>query len=674
MSRTKLTINNVAYTIARQNLLPKGGRQFTIDSRPWQPGDPAQKEVALWNVDGPQLYSYEQIAEGQQAGPLGIAYTDGADSRWSDTLCLGPAITSLTLTGSDTPHPMVLLDVNALLDQNTGLDGSPNPGNVVDIAWTQGATAGEYYAYFVRDGYVTKVNLASLTVVATHSFLDSAVAAIATQTPAATRELSVALASSAYQVAQPIASGADDTWTQNSAGQVVARFGQDSLRVVGMATNSGQVTVSGNPLTSTVTMAAPAWSTVTNIVGAQLSPTGFVLDGYRWVMGTTKGPYYIDPQLGQPYPLIPEMDNNSENRVLAWWSFLGVLIGTRYGTRWQKANIGRSFGVESFAENRTTVQGYATAMDASIRWIYQALYNPNTNTTWLLAWHPDLRELRQDVLVSPFVIGKFSGNAVSRAMRWVGTANQARTTQVLLMGNNTNGAYMIVGETPTEIDDSNYRYTTSGTAYFTELRRFPHLLKDIEAIEFESASCTANRTIGVALVVAGDAAQPATVTLAGTTAGVNDTISTNGYQRRLFVDNSGVPLTTVSSRRFYPQLTFTSNVATASPQVVGMIRVYYTLRPLLIDEITVHLQLQDDNISTAYDQALALDALQSAGPVLVQDDWYSNSYYVRVADLNYGPEAEDNGGSPDRPKDGGILVVTLKMHRWNVSGNGAVPA
>ena len=113
-----------------------------MDSRSWQPGDPAQKEVALWQTDGPQLYSYEELNEGQQQGPLGVAYCDGTDSRWPNMHTLGPAITTITLTGSDTSHPMMLLDVSALLDQNTGLDASPNPGNVVDIQWIQGSTAG----------------------------------------------------------------------------------------------------------------------------------------------------------------------------------------------------------------------------------------------------------------------------------------------------------------------------------------------------------------------------------------------------------------------------------------------------------------------------------------------------------------------------------------------------
>ena len=675
MSRTQLGINGKVYRFAHTaSLEPKGGRAFSIISRYWQPGMPADKKVALWHVDGPQLYSYEQVASGSDEGVLAVEYGDGIDTRWSDMMTLGPAITTLTLTNADTPHPETLLDGNALLDTTTALDGSPNPGNVADIEWTQGGTVDEYYAYFVRDGYVTKVNLATLAVVETKAFMDSALYAIATQTPIGLREVSVALQSSAYQVAYPIASGSGDTWTANTGSQIQRVFGVTPDRIVGESSSSGQLVVNGNILTSVVTMLAPAWATVTTITGTELTPTGFVVDGYRWIIGTTGGPYYIDPFLGTPYALIPEMDINPENgRQMSYWSFLGAIIPSRYGARWQKDAVGQSFGVETFPGNRSTVQGYPTAGAGSTRWFYQAVYNSLTTTTWLLAWHPDSRELRPGVILSPFVIGKFAGNAVCRAMEWVGTSNQARTTQVLLLGNNTNGASMLVGETPQEIDDPAYRYVTAGTAYMTELRRYPHLLKDVEAIEFETANATVNRTITVSMVVAGDAAGSTTITLTGATAGVNDVISTNGYQRRLFVSDAGVPLATATGRRLKPQFAFATNDNSLSAQIIGPIRVYYTLRPIQINEITIQIQLQNDARADAYDKLLELQALENSRPVLIEDDWYGNSYYVRVASVEAPPELLQQGGSPDRPKDGQVFVVSMKLHRWITTSTGITP-
>jgi len=676
LSRTHLSINGSLYQFARKDA-PRvtGGRQFSVAASPWQPGDPAQKLSALWQVDGPALYSYEEIPQGQPEGHLAVAWTDGTDSRWTDTHVLAPALTGITLSGSDTPFSMTLLDQTALLDQNTGLDVSPISGNVEKIDYTVDTAGTAYYAYFMRGNYVTKVNLSTLAVAETKVFADITTDLIATQTPTAVRELSVALTSTAYQVAAPIST--TDTWNANTSSVVQRIFGMDAQRVVGLSlptATSGQITVQGNILTSTTTMMASAWATVTNIVGAQIVPTGFITDAARWLISTSRGPYPIDPKLGSPYPLIPEMDNNTETgRNPSYWSFLGALLPSRYGVRWQKSNQGRSFGVETFPENRTVVQGYPTAIDSSTRWNYQSVYNVNTGTTWLLAFHPDTRETRPNVVASPFVIGKFASSSVSRAMKWVGTANQYRSTQILLLGKGTEAAYMIVGETPTEIDDTAYRYTSTGTGYFTELRRYPNLIKDIEAIEFESANCTANQTITVSLVSSGDAAGATTVTLNGTTAGVNDTIKTNGYQRRLFVSNAGVPNTSASGRRFYPQLAFSTNTSSTSPQVIGPIRVYYTLRPVLTETITTYLQLQDDQVSTAYDQLVALQALENAAPVVVQDDFYGNTYSVRVKSVDAPPELLDQGGSPDRPRDGSVYVVPLTMVKWITTGTGITP-
>ena len=679
MSRTNISINGALYQFARKDA-PRvtGGRQFSIEQTPWQPGDAAAKMVAAWDVDGPALYSYEKISDEKPTSHLGIAYTDGTDSRWADTLTLGPALTGITLSTSDAPFSMTLLDMTARLDENTGLDASPISGNVEKIEWTVDTAGTAYYAYFARGNYVSKINLSTLALVETKAFTDTVTDLIATQTPAALRELSVALTSAAYQVADPISTA--DTWSVNSTNQVQRIFGMDAQRIVGMslpAATSGQITVNGNILAggaSPVTMASPLWSTVTTIIGSQIVPTGFITDASRWIMSTSRGPYPIDPRLGQPYPLIPEMDNNTETgRNPSYWTFLGALLPSRYGVRWQKANAGKSFGVETFPENRTPVQGYPTAIDSSTRWNYQSVYNVNTGTTWLLAFHPDPREKREGVAVSPFVIGKYSGSSVSRAARWVGTANQYRSTQILLAGKGTEAVYMIVGETPNEIDDSAYRFATSGTAYFTELRRFPHLIKDVEAIEFETTNCTANQTITVSLVSSGDAAGATTVTLNGSTTGVNDTIKTNGYQRRLFVSNAGVPNTSASGRRFYPELAFSTNTSSSSPQVVGPLRVYYTLRPVLTEVITAYIQLQDNQVSTAYDQAKALIALENASPVLVTDDFYGDSYYARIKNVDMPPELIDAGGSPDRPRDGSVYVVTVTMVKWITTGTGITP-
>lgn len=673
MSRTVFSINSKTYQIALKDSVPTGGRQFAIEQQAWQPGDPAEPSVAVWKSDGPGLFSYEETDEAHPTGYLGIEY--GCDSRWSDTLTLPPLLSTITLTGFDTPHPETLLDVSALLDQNTGLDGSPTAGNVTAIAMSPDATGATQYLYFARGNYVTKVNAATLAVVSTTAFLDTVTDLIATQTPSNVREVSAALQASAYQVATPIATGAVDTWAANSSGEIARVFGKDPQRIVEGQLSSGVTNWRGNILAGAATMLAPVWNTVASIVGGpQLIPTGFTTDGYRWICATSSGPYVLDPQLGSLYALLPTTDNNPENgRNVSFWEFLGAIIPGRYGIRWQKANQGRSFGVESFEGNRSPVTGYPTAQDGSTRWHYEVVQNTSTSTAWLVAFHPDNRETRPNRVMSPFVIGKIPSSAVSRAMKWVGTANQQRTTPVVVMGNGTNALSMLVGETPQEIDDTNYKYALTDTAYFTELRRFQHSLKDVEAISFEVANATVNRTIAVAMKFSGDIGQPTTVSLAGTTAGVNDTISTNGYQRRLFVTNAGVPLTTATGRRLQPQLTFLTNDSSQSPQIIGDITVHYTLRPITVDQVTVYLHLENFAGRTAYDQAQELMALQDAAPTLVDDDYWGDTYYVRVVDARIPPELKNEGASNDRPRDGGEWIVPVVMRKWLTSGTGVTP-
>ena len=186
---------------------------------------------------------------------------------------------------------MTLLDTTALLDMTTGLDASPISGNVEKIDWTVDTAGTVYYAYFMRGNYVTKGHLSTLVVTESKVFADTATDLIATQTPTAARELSVAFTSSAYQVAVPIST--TDTWAANSSGTVQRIFGMDAQRIVALSlptATSGQITVQGNILSSVVTMLAPAWATVTNIVGSQIVPTGFITDAARWLISTSRGP------------------------------------------------------------------------------------------------------------------------------------------------------------------------------------------------------------------------------------------------------------------------------------------------------------------------------------------------------------------------------------------------
>lgn len=670
MSVTHLSLAGALYKWAEANLIPTGGRQYSVDSIPWQEGDPAQKLSAIWNIDGPQLFSNETISEQAPVGPLLTDYTDGCDTRWENVLTLAPAQTSAKISTLDVGGgPELMLDVASLLDLNSFLDTSPLAANCSDIEQVQAYTSsGILYAYFARGNFVTKIRLTDLAIIDNAVFTDFVTDLQGSQTASGVREISAALKIAAYQAAQ--VTDGSDTWGANSGSQQITNFGQPPDRIVGL---TGNIEVLGNILTGAVTMAAPNWLQVTTqnsgnaVVGQQITPTGFVNDGYIWYIMTNRGPYVLDPKQGSVYPMIPEIDMNSENgRQPFYSSFVGAIYGLRTGSRWQKGGNGASFGVETYAANRSPVQGYPTAGAASTRWIYQAIFNKNTNTTWLLAWHPDEREVRQNRIASPFVIGKLAGNAVSRSMAWIGNANESRSTQILLMGFNAEANYIVVGETPQEIDDPNYLYASSGTWWGTEMYRYPHLLKQIEAVEFEAVGCSAGQTItaGVQLTI-GDTVT--TITLNGSLPDVNNIVTSSGYTQRLFVDNSSVWNPSAAGYRVKPFITMTTDDSTKSPKVLGALRVYFTLRPLLINKYTWIVELKGNNQKTAYDQLGDLQALQTVGPVAIEDS-FSDKFYVRVDDVVVMSEALPPT-NPDRAKDGLTLLVKIVSKQWITAPN-----
>ena len=234
---------------------------------------------------------------------------------------------------------------------------------------------------------------------------------------------------------------------------------------------------------------------------------------------------------------------------------------------------------------------------------------------------------------SPHVIATFSA-VQSRVLAYVGTINGLRTNHTLVGGHGSNMFWTTIGRTVREIDDTNYRYAASGTTYLTELRRKPEVIKDIEAVEFESASATVNRTI------------TAGISIDGATAVTLTAVNSNGFQRQIAV-SGGAPLTTLQGgHRIKPQIAYVTNVNTAAPQVVGTLRVWWRERPETLREFSFGLEVMDGDVHTAEELADNLEALVENVQVLMDEDVDNDSYYVRV-DRATVKEVVDQGGGSD---------------------------
>ena len=663
--QTHIKLNSATYKLARKSLVPQGSREWNARMRPSERGDPGDLLHADWHTWGSNLHSFEEPEGPDGEGYLGVDYSLGIDTRWPGRAVLGPAITTITLSTHDQSYTASIMDEStAVSDSNWYLDAPPSSGNVTDIEVFKGG--GSTYAYLARGQFVSKVDLSDMALeVGTQTFPDRVWTLQKTLAANTAAEMSAGMAEAAYQVMDVCATPPSlDSWRENTDGEIAKIIRVAADRVAGLH----RQTIKGNVLTGSVTMYNPNWNTVATISVQNLVPTGFALDGNIWVPVYDDGPYILDADEDQFFPLIPEIDKDSANRAVGTWFPLGVLFNHRYGARWYRAGNGTSWGPEAYSGNRSPVHGQVMSFAGTERWLYMAVLSPKDTKPYLVAFRPE-GDPRSPIGYAPYVLGRISetDNIRVDAMRYVGTVDGLRTNPTLIGGLSGNAWHMTLGRDVQETEDSNYRFATSGTSFLTVLRRYPHMIKDLESWEITGSNCTANRTITLSI---GSGAVNSGTTTAGTVAGLNDTIKSNGGARRLFVDDSGVPLSVATgTTQPRPILQLSSNVNTDSPVAEGLLRIYYRVRPVQTREIVAYLELDDSNpAATTEDQSTALQNLvDQSGPVTCTDAW-GDAIYVKVTQVET-QEVLDQGVGPERqPRP--VQLAKVTMVTWaTVSGS-----
>ena len=672
--QTHVTLNSQRYKIARQTLIPTGARQWNTSQRPSQVTDPKVLQSAEREF-GPHFYSSERTGADGSPGYLGTDYCIDADTRWADRLTLGPLINSLTLSTHDSTYTNTPVDSTYVADSTLYLDGSPSADTVEDIELVESQSG--TYAYFARGRFIAKVNAA----VATPTLQNDTVVTpgkvwtlLTTYVGTNSAELSAGMARDAYWVNNQFAVAPNrDAWAPNTASAVARVLRQSPSRIVGM----DERTVQGNIISGSVTMASPNWNTITTIPGERITPTGFALDGSQWILGYDNGPYMLDEAESAFWPLMPELDRHLDNcRGMTTWFPLGAIIPLASGPRYQRGGFGNSWGPTRYEGNRsssstlTGVTGVATAHAGWEGWLYQAIYNPVTTSTYLIAYNLDGDE-RSPINARPYVIARLSASSLRcNALKYIGTANGVRTSRTLLGGIGSNGWWMTIGEPSDESDDTNYRYASSGTWYGTTMRRYPHMIKDLEAIEVETDDCAAARTATLTVYTWDASGTESSVTLNGSVSGVNDAIAADGVHRRLFVTNSSVPNTGAAGvRRIKPSIALSSNVATTSPTVEGKVRVFYWLRSIMATEHVVFFEL-DGSIPgkvAAEQETDLLNLVDGSGPVALIDN-FGDTKYVTVTQVEVVEALDKGRGAEQTPTP--VQMARVRMVEWpTVSGS-----
>lgn len=647
--RDSIRIAGIPYKVATT---AKGELAYSWEARPSQPGDPGGIAYAEWRVDGPDLFSYEG-----EGGYLGRDYGANTDGRWEGVDCLGPLINTITLSTYDLEH-----SGSALGSTDAELGVSMLLGSAVDVSESDGQATvqanGTWYAYVTRGQIPAKVALDTMTLNRANVTLPApATSVVATKNPTATnrREVSIAVGEgAAYRVVKESDIGiepAPDSWSVNSSGQSARIFGIAPDRTILISDK----TVKGNIQTGSVTMTSPTWNTVATLTNLDAIPTGFGLDGPFWTIGTSVGPLYLDKDTAEFKQIMPEIDYSTENcRNMAPWFGLGLVIPLRDGARYLNSGTGRSWGVENFLGNASPVQGYPTGGDGSTRWYVQAVYNEEDGDTYLVAWRPRQAGDQHPYPYSPHVIAKFS-STLCRYIDYLGTAGGERTNPTWMGGYGINAFYFTAGRTSRWIDDANYRFAASGTTYLTELRRQPSVIKDIEAVEFETAGCAAGRTVSVYVSLDGASAVQ-----------VGSTVSANGFQR-LLATSGGAPLSTLHGGRFLkPEIRYATNASATSPQVRGSLRMRYRTRPHLVNVHKFTVEITDTNVKSNDEMRDYLMTQWGSGPISLDDGPEQLSgTYARINEVTVSQGRDSVGG--DTSSRNFSWYATVEAVEWQTS-------
>lgn len=523
---------------------------------------------------------------------------------------------------------------------------------------------GQRFLYVIRGKNVAKLCVAQMCLTDPGTVItlaENATSILATETTSGTKELSIGMASTAYEVISAIASpGSADTHAANTASKVCRILAQASDRVVGLT----GATAKGLILSGT-TMGAPStnWNDVATISGIQgIESTGFAQDGQVWIWGTNKGPFELNADTLNFAPLIDETGLNMENcRAMGRWSFLHALIPTVTAFRYQKDGDGASIGPEMFPRNMSPVQGVVTGFASTTRGMFVALYNPATRNTYLLYGRPARDGEYHSNPVSWFTIAKVPALRVDFLRNL--DRDGGRVNPTLVGGYGSNLFSMTMGRSERWPDDEFYAYASPGTWYGTEMRRSASMLKDLEAVEFFSVA-DIQGTITVGFTVDGGSLHQLTGTLK-TDAGVaiNGPAVTSGPQRLLFVDDTGAPLSWASGTFIKPQLTMVESDTFTSSVVKGTLRLYYRARPRMTQMLDTTFVLDSSTpTADADEQATALLALEGSGPVAMTDHKNVTSYW-RIDAIHIGTQKAASGGTQDVGRQD-ISIATIHATRW----------
>ena len=623
-SEGTVVLNGVPYRLVSERLLPSGRRGITRQTRRSDGSDRAITRTRKWKLSGPIGQSRER-----DDGFLGTDWAE-LDTLYDDLLTSAPQQTNVSLSSSD-PFSTASSALGGFALGAAALGGGTSlstPQTVSHIEQDRGAL------FWHRGAFSTQVNSSFTTVqTVTHGSVvqgasgpwqGEAFLGLGSNV-AIQRRTSVSSTGASYTDVQ--VDGTDE-----NAGEMLV--GSDRLWMVDANTgDEGKAEYSLDDLS--------AFSNSFSVGNHQIGATAIGTLGPYTIFGTEDGVFGFT-DAGKPVRVNDALrghrsQNNGRRHASLWgWNYHTTDIGLYC---W-RPNVNNPVGIEAIKGFEGDIDGRPTTVfawreslfcayltTAGHTYILRGMFGPRTASVGLPEW---------------YFFAKFSSEECDAI-----SATSLSTNPNILAGRDTEGARFIMGRRGRDIADSNYRFDTTGGAWYgSTLMTVPGLHGNLRYMSFLTENADGDNNWQAAVSVD-----------EGSYVNVGSAVTSNGHQTVRPV-SGGVPLTTVDFHTLKPRLTQAADSTTAPPQIRGELTVVYDERPDMVEEATLVIHL--GGLREAESEWADLTGLDDHGqgtPVKIQltDD----------ATARYGFVT----GVSDRTdlKGDGIESVTVTVTAWETS-------
>ena len=654
---TRVIINGKSYKVAGES---ERTPRWAVSPESSQPGEfqnlrPVSLGDGSAGIIGSRRYS-------GRPSPFGVADVTNGDTSFEDRYGAGPKVTAVSLASGNAYHAAGGIGGSLTIGGGTGAPsiGGPAASGTPTAIWTDGEDSehrSTRYIYCIAGGRIKVIDPTDDTLKETIEYTDVDGGDVAKWAGKYWLALHGSSANFVKYITVPYSATTGTSTADSDFTATSIHAGPDALYRA-YTEGANVALVKKSDLTTPASVALDAnWSPSSGeTMGEPSTPiTNLTTLGERLVVGKENGLGELDADFTFRYYLewMQQFEWEHNCRAIIPVGTGGeVIVGFRRGLYYLPLN--KPIGTEVLTGNETDKKGRYTQIAYDGNWFYGFLESTATDDTHLIKMRP--RRLPGPGLFEHHPIATFTGKEVLTVFIWPGaTVGATFYGPRMYFGYGSDSlAYIELGETQPDQDDSNYRFTTGAWSITWPLDDFDSSTTKKLPYKVEATYENVDGTSGITWAVSTDGVTYEELTDNGTT--LNDgAVTTDGFHQRFGPrDNS------ITGRALSFRISGTGGSATAQQRIVGQPIPYIIEQPEMVKVVKATLQLgrHEQNDDDAEGQWQALSELKGQGPFEVIANW--GDYAPDTMLSAYIPAVERVQGvaAADAP---GVLLVELTM-------------